>query len=39
MRIFLVDEAVARSYLLKKVSLVISKNSRENTVAGVFLQA
>ena len=33
--IFLVNEAVARRYFIKKV-LVILKNSQENTVAGVF---
>ena len=36
MGIFPVDEAVARRCFLKKVSLIISKNSQENAFAGVF---
>ena len=36
MGIFPVDEAVGRRFFIKKVSLIISKTSQENTDAGVF---
>ena len=36
MRIFPVDEVVGRSCFTKKVSLIILKNSQENTFAAVF---
>ena len=36
MVIFSVDEAVARRYFIRKVSLIIPKNSQENPFAGVF---
>ena len=31
------SEAVARRCFIKKMSLIVSKNSEENTCAGVFL--
>ena len=36
MGIFPVDEAVAQRCFIKKVSLIISKNSQENTFTGDF---
>ena len=36
MEIFPVDEAAARMCFMKMVYLVISKNSQENTFAGVL---